>query len=111
MKELEYDENGNISHVAYEDGIINEDSLELHRLEAKEALYRAIRHGWKGQCSIAGYSYYLYHCVYTPFIEQLIRELVETKLISESVGEACIASFDKKWRSQEQQDERQLTIS
>lgn len=43
MKELHYDANGNISHVAYEDDIIDENSLELHRLEVKEALYQAIR--------------------------------------------------------------------
>lgn len=108
---IKYDENGNISHVSYEDGIVNENSLELHQLEVKETLYQAIRRGWKGQCSIAGYSYYLYHYVYTPFIEKMIRELMATKLISEDVGEACIASLGKQWRSPEQQDQRQLTLS
>lgn len=107
---IQCDENGNISHVAYEDGIVNENSLEFHRLEVKQALYQAIRNGWKGQCSIAGYSYYLYHCVYTPFIEKLIRELVETKLIPESIGEACIASLNKVWREQEQQEQQEQLL-
>lgn len=107
MKKLQYDENGNISHVAYEDEIINEDSLDLHKLEVRECIYRAIRNGWKGQCSIAGYSYFLYTCVYTPFIEEMIRELIETKSISEDVGEACIASLNKQWREPEQQQDQQ----
>ena len=109
MKDLHYDANGNISHVAYQDDLIDENSLALHQLEVKETLYQAIRRGWKGQCSIAGYSYYLYHCVYTPFIEKMIQELVETKLISASVGEACIASLNKQWEKQEQHAELPLT--
>ena len=90
-----YDENGNVSHVAYE--CVDENSLELHRIEVKEAILRAIRHGWKGQSSIAGYSYYLYHCVYTPFIQSMIKDLIETHLIQKDIGEACIESFEKRW--------------